>query len=117
MESHFLARSCQYRLGTGALSATQLNATCTVAGTFVYSPVLGTVLNAGSGQTLGVTFTPTDTTDYSTASSSVAITVTRAALTVTANNASMVYGSAALPAFVPSYSGFVNGDTAGSLGG
>ncbi|MBT0895788.1 hypothetical protein KI811_18470, partial [Geobacter hydrogenophilus] len=41
-----------------ALSATQLNASAgTVAGTFTYSPALGTVLNAGS-QTLSVTFTP-----------------------------------------------------------
>jgi YVTN family beta-propeller protein len=38
------------------------------------------------------------------------------ALTVTANNASQVYG-ATRPAFGVSYSGFVNGDTAASLGG
>ena len=43
-----------------ALSATQLNATSDgVAGSFVYNPVAGTVLNAGS-QTLSVAFTPTD---------------------------------------------------------
>jgi hypothetical protein len=33
-----------------ALSATQLNATASVAGTFVYSPAAGTVLNAGAGR-------------------------------------------------------------------
>ena len=49
-----------------ALSATQLDATSSVAGTFAYSPAAGTVLKAGS-QTLSVTFTPTDTTDYTTA--------------------------------------------------
>src|SRR5213079_2769416 len=43
-----------------ALSGTQLNATANVPGSFVYSPVAGTVLNAGA-QTLSVTFTPTDT--------------------------------------------------------
>ena len=35
-----------------------------VAGTFVYTPASGTVLNAGAGQTLSVTFTPTDTANY-----------------------------------------------------
>jgi hypothetical protein len=33
-----------------ALSGTQLNATASVAGTFVYSPAAGTVLNAGAGR-------------------------------------------------------------------
>ena len=41
-----------------ALSATQLNATASVPGTFAYSPAVGVVLNAGT-QTLNVTFTPT----------------------------------------------------------
>lgn len=40
--------------------------------------------------------------------------VTTAALTITANGASKVYG-AALPAFIASYQGFVNGDGVGSL--
>jgi len=61
-----------------ALSSTQLNATANVPGTFVYSPVSGTVLGAGS-QTLSVTFTPTDTTDYNTATATVTLTVTGAA--------------------------------------
>ena len=38
-----------------------------MAGTFAYTPASGTVLKAGNGQTLNVTFTPTDTTDYATA--------------------------------------------------
>ena len=49
------------------LGGTQLDATANVAGTFVYTPASGTVLNAGNDQTLSVTFTPTDTTDYTTA--------------------------------------------------
>ncbi|HEX4004706.1 MAG TPA: hypothetical protein VHX60_00880 [Acidobacteriaceae bacterium] len=57
-----------------ALSATQLDAASTVAGTFDYSPALGAVLNAGS-QTLSVTFTPTDGIDYTTATASVTLTV------------------------------------------
>ncbi len=56
------------------LSATQLNATASVAGTFVYNPAAGTTPAAGT-QTLGVTFTPTDTTNYATATGSVALVV------------------------------------------
>jgi GH18 family chitinase/sugar lactone lactonase YvrE len=61
------------------LSATQLNATATsggttVAGTFVYSPAIGTVLTAGS-HTLSVTFTPTNTSAYSSATASVMLQV------------------------------------------
>ncbi len=60
-----------------ALSATQLDASSTVAGTFVYTPAAGAVLTAGS-QTLSVTFTPTDTTDYTTATATVTLTVNKA---------------------------------------
>jgi hypothetical protein len=67
-----------------ALSAPQLNATSGgVAGSFVYTPASGTVLNAGSGQTLSVAFTPTDTTDYNNASGSTTITVNAGTPTVT----------------------------------
>jgi hypothetical protein len=65
-----------------ALSATQLNATSTVAGTFKYSPVSGTVLSAGQ-QTLTVTLTPTNTTDYATATASVTLTVNKVTPTIT----------------------------------
>ena len=75
-----------------ALSGTQLNASCGVAGSFAYTPASGTVLNAGNSQTLSVTFTPTDTVDYNTATASVSININKAGLTVTANNASKVYG-------------------------
>lgn len=44
-----------------ALSGAQLNATARVPGTFTYSPAAGTVLNAGSGRTLSVSFVPADT--------------------------------------------------------
>jgi hypothetical protein len=98
-----------------ALSATQLHATSTVAGTFAYSPLAGTVLTAGT-HTLSVIFTPTDTTDYTTASTSVTLTVNPALLTVTAVNISKIVGTAN-PAFTASYSGFVNGDTTAVLGG
>jgi hypothetical protein len=56
------------------LSATQLNATASVTGTFVYTPAAGTVLAPG-WQTLSVTFIPTDTVDYSPAEAMVSLTV------------------------------------------
>jgi len=74
------------------LSATQLNATATVPGTFVYSPAIGSVLGAGP-QTLSVTFTPTDSVDYSTTTQTVSLTVNKAALAITwAAPASVSYG-------------------------
>jgi hypothetical protein len=57
-----------------ALSDTQLNASADVAGNFSYSPVSGTILDAGD-HTLSVTFTPTDGTDYNTATKQVSLTV------------------------------------------
>jgi len=70
-----------------ALGATQLNATATVPGTFVYSPAAGAVLSAGT-QTLSVTFTPTDGTDYNTATQNVSLTVNPAPQTVAVTPAS-----------------------------
>jgi len=58
-----------------ALGATQLNATADVPGTFVYTPATGTVLNAGNGQTLSVTFTPNDAVHYTGATATVTINV------------------------------------------
>jgi hypothetical protein len=77
-----------------ALSATQLDASSTVAGTFVYTPAAGTVLKAGA-QTLSVTFTPTDTTDYSSVTQIVTLTVGNAAPSVTwATPSAITYGTA-----------------------
>src|SRR5260221_14692091 len=47
-----------------ALSATQLNATASVPGTFAYTPAGGTALNAGANQVLSVNFSPTDAANY-----------------------------------------------------
>ena len=77
-----------------ALSGTQLDATASVAGTFVYSPPAGTILTAGT-QTLSVTFTPTDTVDYATTNDAVTITVNKAAPSLTwATPAPITYGTA-----------------------
>jgi cyclophilin family peptidyl-prolyl cis-trans isomerase len=66
-----------------ALSGTQLDATASVLGTFTYSPAIGTVLHAGTGQVLSVTFTPNDTADYTTANARVTINVNKATPTIT----------------------------------
>ena len=97
-----------------SLSSTQLDATASVPGSFVYGPALGTVLHAGSNQTLTVTFTPTDTTDYNKVKTTVHINVTPAPLTITANNATKVYG-AVVPTLTYTVEGFVNGDTTKNL--
>jgi uncharacterized protein involved in high-affinity Fe2+ transport len=97
-----------------AAAASPTNLSGTLAGTFVYTPPMGTVLDAGSNSTLSVTFTPTDTTTYTNATLAVTIGVQKAPLTITANNQSKAYG-AALPALTVGYSGFVNGDSTASL--
>ncbi len=69
-----------------ALSATQLDATANVAGTFVYSPAAGTVESSAGQVTLNVTFTPTDTTDYNSATGSVTLTVNAGSATAVTVN-------------------------------
>lgn len=79
--------------GSG-LGSGQLNASSTVAGTFSYSPGVGTVLTAGQ-QTLTATFTPTDTADYTTATATVPLTVNQATPTITwSSPAAITYGTA-----------------------
>jgi hypothetical protein len=68
------------------LSATQLNATANVAGIFTYTPALGSKLNAGTAQNLKVDFTPTDATNYSTATKTVTINVAKATPIITWSN-------------------------------
>ena len=88
-----------------ALSNSQLIGTATwtvggspvaVAGTFTYTTAAGTVLGAATGQTEAVTFTPTDSIDYTTASTTVIVNVAQAG-TTTALSSSInhtVYGQA-----------------------
>ena len=77
-----------------ALSATQLNANTTVAGTFVYTPAIGVVLGVGT-QTLSVTFTPTDSTDYTATTTIVTLVVNKATPAIPwATPAAIPYGTA-----------------------
>ncbi len=98
-----------------ALSGTQLDAAASsggspVAGTYVYDPPAGTVLGAGN-HTLSVIFTPKDTTDYTTATASVILTVNPAELTIAASTLSKTYGQAVtLAGTGVTVIGLVNGD-------
>jgi len=96
------------------LGTAQLNASADVPGTFDYTPGLGTALLAGNSQVLSVTFTPSDPDRYESVVASVAINVTKAPLTLQADNLTKVYGGP-LPTLTASYVGLVNGDTAASL--
>ena len=96
-------------LGTAQLSATATFASTNVGGAFVYSPPSGTVLDAGLGQALAVTFTPSDTNLFLSASGSVSLDVTPAPLAVTANSASRAYGDSN-PIFLGVIAGIQNAD-------
>lgn len=65
-----------------ALGGTQLDATANVPGSFSYSPAAGTVLSVGT-HSLSVTFTPTDTADYGTATATNSVVVTTASSNAT----------------------------------
>ena len=54
----------------------QLNATASVSGTFVYTPAAGAVLTAGNNQTLHAGFIPDDAANYNSVSGNVSINVT-----------------------------------------
>ncbi|HOO84877.1 MAG TPA: MBG domain-containing protein, partial [Prolixibacteraceae bacterium] len=97
-----------------ALNSSQLNAVANVAGTYVYSPSEGSILEAGQAQELSLLFIPVDTVAYARVETTVILEVQPAVLSVSANDASVVYGQE-LPAFGYSISGFVNGETASDL--
>ena len=90
------------------LDTNQLNASASVAGSFVYTPTNGTVLFTGTN-TLSVVFTPADLTDYTSLTSGVSLVVLPGLLTVTADNATRVYGQTN-PVFAGTLTGVTNGD-------
>ncbi|MDB6017566.1 MAG: hypothetical protein JWR19_2055 [Pedosphaera sp.] len=71
-----------------ALSGTQLNSSSAVAGTFTYTPDLGTTLLAGMNQILSVNFVPTDAQNYSNAAASVTLNVDKAPSITTVTSSS-----------------------------
>ncbi|MDA9857481.1 GEVED domain-containing protein [Rubripirellula sp.] len=78
-----------------ALTATQLNATAFVTGSFAYTPPTGTILGAGQDQVLSVVFTPNDTANYETVNKTVEIDVAKAVPTINwSDPATIVFGTA-----------------------
>jgi hypothetical protein len=100
-----------------ALTSTQLDATAvdnesqtTIPGTFVYTPALGTVLQANTPcPNLSVAFTPTDTTDYASATGTACVQVNPDSTTTTLVTA---IGSTTPGAVTPIYYGQIIADTA-----
>src|SRR4029078_5063157 len=75
-------------------SSTQLNATASTLGTFVYTPAVGAALSAGVAQALSVTFTPADTANFTTATKTVTIDVATATPVITwSTPAGIIYGT------------------------
>src|ERR1019366_4872931 len=71
------------------LSGTQLNASANTAGVFTYSPVSGTLLNAGT-YNISTSFVANDT-NYLGAVKIVSITVNKATATLSLSNLSQQY--------------------------
>ena len=97
-----------------ALSAAQLDAMLSVAGSCAYSPGAGTVLGAGQ-HTLSATCTPTDTADYTTAAAWVTLTVNAASIPApTLSGLSPAYSTEGGSAFTLTLTGanFTSGATA-----
>ena len=82
-------------LGSSQLNAAALFNGSSLAGVFGYSPGPGTALNIGNNQLLSVTFTPTDSANFSNATSSVHINVTglRTNVALAANGATATASS------------------------
>ena len=95
------------------LGSAQLNATASVPGSFSYSPPAGAILPGGNA-TLTATFTPADSVRFTTVTATVTCAISKAPLTIQAEDKSMIAGGV-LPPFTARYVGFVNGDTASKL--
>jgi uncharacterized repeat protein (TIGR03803 family) len=78
------------------LGSAQLNARANVEGVFIYDPGAGSVVDVGT-QTLSVTFFP-NSSDFTTATATVAIVVTPGVPVITWTPVAMVYGTALGPA-------------------
>jgi autotransporter-associated beta strand protein len=89
-----------------------------VAGTFSYGSAAGTVLGAGGGQAEAVTFTPTDTADYTAVSTTAAVSVGQATPTITwAAPPAIAYGTALGDTQLDAASSWTVGGAPGSVDG
>jgi MBG domain (YGX type)/Bacterial Ig-like domain (group 3)/Domain of unknown function (DUF4214) len=78
------------------------------------APILNTVPATSHAGQYAITVGGAQDNDYTIRYVNGILTINPAALTITADNQSMTYGSG-LPAFTASYTGLVNGDTAGTF--
>lgn len=111
--------------GDSSFPVTAPSVTGSLAGSFSYSSAIASVISisgssltvVGSGTSIITsTFTPTDSTNYNSATTTMTVTVGKANLGITASSHTVAYGGA-IPTISPSYSGFVNGDTASVISG
>src|SRR5690606_18042708 len=75
-----------------ALDDTQLNAEADVDGLFTYTPAAGTVLEAGTGHPLTVTFMPDDTDNYDVITADQTVSVHPRSIILIAEAQEKVYG-------------------------
>jgi hypothetical protein len=101
-----------------ALSSTQLDASANVDGSLSYTPASGMVLGAGAGQKLSVTFTPKDSTDYTTATGTATIDVDQATPTIKwTKPADITYGTSLSSTQLDATASWIVGGTAVSVNG
>ena len=79
---------------SGSASFTVNGSSVNVPGTFTYTTAAGDLLGAGNGESEAVTFTPTDNTDYTSASTTTLVNVAMATPNVSVNAVNLIYGTA-----------------------
>lgn len=100
-------------LGNGILDATSGGTAGNISYTVAGAPVMASSILPAGVYAITATFTPTDTTDYTTQSKTVSITVAQAPLVVSVGNATIAFGSP-FPAFTATLQGLVNGNSVGN---
>jgi Bacterial Ig-like domain (group 3)/Right handed beta helix region len=98
------------------LGTTQLDASANVAGNLTYNPAPGSFVNAGTGQTLSVTITPTDSVDYASVTATTTITVSKATPTLGLSDPGGHYNGYPFPASVTITGSGADVSPASSLG-
>ncbi|MGC9292428.1 MAG: Ig-like domain repeat protein [Acidobacteriaceae bacterium] len=100
-------------LGNGILDATSGGIAGNISYTVAGAPVMASSILPAGAYAITATFTPTDTTDYTTQSKTISITVEQAPLVVSVDNATIAFG-APFPAFTATLQGLVNGNNLGN---
>ena len=106
--------------GVSPITLTATDSACNLPITYTVNSGPGTVnsnvLTVTGAGTILITAAQAGNSNYLPSSQQISITVNKAALTITANGASMTYGGS-LPTFGYTPTGFVNGDGSGVLSG